>query len=284
MKVYLFSWILLCLAGLASAGESPFVGTYKGEDVVLEIREGSGDQFTGTIMVFGESVSFNALEQDGALVGVLALDDENIPFQMTVNGPTLTFTAYGESQILTKQSQTSAQVSRIIPNTVVADAASALRVNGVVNEPERVSRFEQENGMQIPPGDYWYDKVSGAWGVTGGPTIGFTTPGMDLGGPLKANASNGNTGVFINGRQLHIQDVLGLQSLGVPVQQGHWWVDYLGNFGIEGSTIPIGNLFQFSRGRGGAYQRSTAGGYIGSDGSTSYFFDPKTGSSVMTCP
>jgi hypothetical protein len=284
MKVYLYTWILFCLASLASASESPFVGTYKGEDVVLEIQKGAGDQFTGTVMVFGESVSFNALEQEGALVGVLTLDDENIPFQMTVTGSTLTFTAYGESQILTKQSQTSTQVGRIAPGTVVTDTASALRVNGVVIEPERVSRFEQENGMQIPLGDFWYDKVSGAWGITGGPTIGFTSPGMDLGGPLKANASNGNTGVFINGRQLHLQDVLGLQSLGVPVQQGRWWVDHLGNFGIEGSTIQIGNLFQFSRGQGGAYQRSTAGGYIGGDGTTSYFFDPKTGSSVMTGP
>jgi hypothetical protein len=284
MKVYLYTWIILCLASVASAGESPFVGIYKGEDVVLEIQKGAGDQFTGTVMVLGESVSFNALEQEGTLVGVLTLDEENIPFQITVNGSTLTFTAYGESQILTKQSQTSAQVGRIAPGTVVTDTASALRVNGVVIEPERVSRFEQENGMQIPPGDFWYDKVSGAWGITGGPTIGFTTPGMDLGGPLKANASNGNTGVFINGRQLHLQDVLGLQSLGVPVQQGRWWVDHLGNFGIEGSTIQIGNLFQFSRGQGGAYQRSTAGGYIGGDGTTSYFFDPKTGSSVMTGP
>jgi hypothetical protein len=284
MKVNLYTWILLCLTSLVLAGESPFVGIYKGEDVVLEIQKSAGDQFTGTITVFGESVSFTALEQDGALMGVLTLDDENLPFQMTLNGSTLTFTAYGESQILTKQSQSSAQVGRIAPGTGIPETASALRVNGVVIEPERVRRFEQEKGLRIPPGDFWYDKISGAWGITGGPTIGFTTPGMDLGGPLKANASNGNTGVFINGRQLHLQDVLGLQSLGVPVQQGRWWVDHLGNFGIEGSTIQIGNLFQFSRGQGGAYQRSTAGGYIGSDGTTSYFFDPKTGSSVMTGP
>ena len=42
------------------------------------------------------------------------------------------------------------------------------------------------------------------------------------------------------------------------------------------------HAMQRLRCRGRAYQRSTAGGYIGSDGDTSYFFDPKTGASVMT--
>jgi hypothetical protein len=64
--------------------------------------------------------------------------------------------------------------------------------------------------------------------------------------------------------------------------RGRWWIDSMGNAGVEGNPQPICNVFQFSRGKGGAYQRSTAGGYIGSDGETGYFFDPKSGSSVMT--
>jgi hypothetical protein len=53
------------------------------------------------------------------------------------------------------------------------------------------------------------------------------------------------------------------------------------NIIVHAITTPrVCRLFQFSR----AYQRATAGGYIGSDGTTSYFFDPKTGSSVMTGP
>jgi hypothetical protein len=156
-----------------------------------------------------------------------------------------------------------------------------LQVNGVVIEDEKVSKLEAEDHILMPRGDFWYDKVSGAWGVAGGPTIGFTKSGVDLGGPLKADASRGNTGVFINNRELPWPDVTGLQQLGVPVQRGRWWVNAQGSFGVEGNPLAMGNIFQFSQGKGGSYQRSTAGGYIGGDGHTSYFFDPKSGSSVM---
>ncbi|MCC7462448.1 MAG: hypothetical protein IT480_08305 [Gammaproteobacteria bacterium] len=37
----------------------------------------------------------------------------------------------------------------------------------------------------------------------------------------------------------------------------------------------------YEHARGGAYQRATAGGYIGGDGHTRYVFDPKSGSGVM---
>jgi hypothetical protein len=152
----------------------------------------------------------------------------------------------------------------------------------VVIDDAQLRKVEQEQHMQMPRGDFWYDKVSGAWGLQGAPTAGFTTPGLALGGALRADASHGNTGVFINGRELPWADVQGLQAMNVPVAPGRWWVDAMGNFGVEGQPMMLGNLFQFSQGKGGAYQRSTAGGYIGGDGQTSYFFDPSTGASVMT--
>jgi hypothetical protein len=155
-------------------------------------------------------------------------------------------------------------------------------VNRVTIAEEELRKFEQEHHVLVPRGDFWYDKISGGWGLEGGPTLGFTTPGMNLGGPLPADASRGDTGVFINGRELPVQDVLALSRLNVPVLRGRWWIDYLGNFGIEGNPAVLGNVFQFGQGKGGAYQRATAGGYIGGDGQTSYFFDPQTGSSVMT--
>ena len=177
---------------------------------------------------------------------------------------------------------TLAQDKNLVPS---ADEAKTqeVRINGVRLDEADLRRIEQKYHFRIPTGDYWYDKVSGAWGRQGGPTIGFTVAGVKIGGPLRADASNGHTGVFVNGRQLHTQDVIGLQQLGIPVRRGRWWVLANGDFGSEGNPFPLGNLVRMARRsqRGSAYSRRTAGGYIGSDGDTFYFFDPQSGSSVM---
>jgi hypothetical protein len=195
---------------------------------------------------------------------------------MSLKGDTLIFEAEGESIQLRR---TAAPVPAQPP--AAAQVKATLRVNGRLISEEEIRAFEGRFHTRLPKGAFWYDRMSGAWGVEGGPTLDFTLPSLALGGPLSAQASNGHTGVFINGRQLPMEDVRALQAMAVPVSLGRWWVDASGNFGIEGNPTLLGNLFQFSRGRGGAYQRSTAGGYIGGDGQTSYFFDPKSGASVM---
>ncbi len=91
---------------------------------------------------------------------------------------------------------------------------------------------------RIPPGAYWYDTLCGAWGLEGGPCRGLIQAGLTLGGPLRADASNGNTGVFINGRQLHLLDVLALQQI-TMVMPGRYWVDASGNAGFEGGPAMV---------------------------------------------
>ena len=278
--------ILLCLAfalrASSRAAESAFTGTYKNEEATVQIKEAEGGQFSGTISAHGQTFPFIA-RPETVLTGTMTVDDEKTPFRITLKGAKLTFATEDETHKLTKIGATAAQDAKPVETAATnAPAARRLQVNGVVIEEERVRKLEAEQHIVMPRGDFWYDKVSGAWGVAGGPTIGFTTPGVALGGPLKADASRGNTGVFINNRELPLSDVVGLQRLGVPVQRGRWWVDASGNFGVENSPFTVGNIFQFSQGKGGSYQRSTAGGYIGGDGQTSYFFDPKSGSSVMT--
>jgi hypothetical protein len=86
----------------------------------------------------------------------------------------------------------------------------------------------------VPDGSYWYDKVSGAWGRQGGPALGLTLPGLEVGGALRPDASGGNTGVFVNGRELHDLDVLGLRQIAGAVVPGRYWIDAQGNGGYEG--------------------------------------------------
>lgn len=101
-------------------------------------------------------------------------------------------------------------------------------------------RLEQMYHVEIRPGRYWYDKVSGAWGIEGGPMLGQVLPGLPIGGPLRQDASGGRTGVVINGRELHPTDVAGLRQCG-PVNPGRYWVYANGVGGYENGP-PIFNL------------------------------------------
>lgn len=139
------------------------------------------------------------------------------------------------------------------------------------------------SGVQIVPGAYWYDAISGLYGLIGGPGLGFTMPGLSVGGPLPADASGGGTYVFVNGRELHPTDVALLVSVLGPVYPGRYWLRYDGFYGVEGGPA-LGNLIALAqRAAGGSgYNRTNPFGHLGSDGQSSYFFDPDTGCSVIS--
>ncbi len=153
-------------------------------------------------------------------------------------------------------------------------APRELRFNGhaaTEQDLATLERLEQQWGARLPAGAYWYDNVSGAAGPWGGPTGGVIQAGLGLGGELPASASGGGdgslTGVFINGRELHPQDVQALQQMVGQVYQGRWFVDAYGNFGQEGGVV-LGNLIQISQqlqsqGRGGdSYYKKDSNGSV----------------------
>jgi hypothetical protein len=175
-----------------------------------------------------------------------------------------------------------------------AQDAEGVYVNGQPVTAEQIQLAQQTMGIPpgaaaIPAGRYWYDDVSGLWGFEGGPTAGQLYPGLQLGGPLQPNASGGGTGVFINGRELHPQEVAYLQGLFGYVAPGRYWLNWQGVGGYEGGPAAF-NLVAAAAaagqaGQGGMYggqtQRTMFGG-TGSDGNCSYYMHPG-GSSVMTC-
>jgi hypothetical protein len=110
-------------------------------------------------------------------------------------------------------------------------------VNGVALSDETVRQLQQVYPVEIAPGRYWYDVVSGAWGRDGEPVAGQMLPGLALGGPLAANASRGRSGVFINGRQLTDGEKAYLEQLcQTPVVPGRYWVMANGVGGFEGGA------------------------------------------------
>lgn len=97
-------------------------------------------------------------------------------------------------------------------------------------------------GFSPRPGRFWYDPVSGAFGPWGMQTSGFLKAGVPA-APLAANASNGTSGVFVNGRNLPFAEVLFLAGLaGGPLAPGHYWLDAKGNAGKQGKPAFINFL------------------------------------------
>ena len=165
--------------------------------------------------------------------------------------------------------------------SAAAQTGSGVKINRVELAPEVVQALAQ-NGVRVAPGDYWYDMFSGLFGMMGGPGLGFTMPGLMLGGDLPPDASGRGTNVFVNGRELHAQDIVALSALG-PIMPGRYWLRFDGWYGVEGG-MPLGNLIMLAQQAAGGpgYNRTTYSGHLGSDGQTSYFFDPNSGCSVIS--
>jgi membrane-associated protease RseP (regulator of RpoE activity) len=171
---------------------------------------------------------------------------------------------------------------------VQARTRTGIFINGQEITPAQVQQLRATYGYVAPPGRYWYDSASGLYGVMGREAAGFMMPGHDF-GALPANASNGTTGVFINGRQINMVEAMYCQRLFGAVYQGRWWLDgRTGNMGAEGSPVPLANVYmalqQSQRSsQGGSYgwHSRITGASGGSDGKCSYVSIPGSGS-VMT--
>ncbi len=177
------------------------------------------------------------------------------------------------------------------PAAAKSQARTGVFINGREITPAQAQQLRATYGYVAPPGQYWYDAASGLYGMMGREAAGFMQPGHDF-GPLPANASNGTTGVFINGRQINMAEAMYCQQLFGAVYQGRWWLDgRTGNMGAEGSPMPIANVYMALQnaqrssqgGGGGAYgwHSKVTGASGGSDGKCSYVSIPGSGS-VMT--
>jgi len=104
----------------------------------------------------------------------------------------------------------------------------------------QLSILDQQFSAPIADGAYWYDHHWGVWGKQGEGRSARLPAGLNLGGALASAASNGATGVFINGRQLGHWELLRLP--GIPfLPRRRYWVDGQENYGVEGQPM-LGNL------------------------------------------
>ena len=302
--------IVLLLAGLpAVAGGASFSGTYKGEAdeevITAKLDQHKDGTVAGSLILGGYTLRLSGRVEGGRLVGT-AVGEIEIQFSATLAGNTLRLSSGSEAYTLKRVGAPAGAAPSGPPSPIAArvpppkkpgarpkpsvgagtpadSEAGAVRINGVRLSAAVLRAVEQQYRTRIPPGAYWYDPMCGAWGREGGPTAGFVLAGVKLGGPLRAGASRGKTGVFINGRELPDADVLALRQLGLPCSPGRYWVNAQGLAGYEGGPALV-DLAALIRQVAGGHPWLNVGnaGYTGGDGKTTYFFDPKTGASAMT--
>ncbi len=164
------------------------------------------------------------------------------------------------------------RAASVVAQPLPAGQMPNVRVNGALLGGDELAQLAR-SGVQVASGDYWYDPRSGVWGRRGGPASGVLPAGLPVRAALPSDASGGNTGVFINGRELHAYDVAFLRTLG-PVWPGRYWLDGHGNVGIEGQPAAFANLLVLMRGNGsasGSNYWSNGDSHFGSDGGFIYF-------------
>ncbi|KAG0577550.1 hypothetical protein KC19_5G164600 [Ceratodon purpureus] len=132
-------------------------------------------------------------------------------------------------------------------------------VNGSPISDALLNRAEGFAGP-IHPGSYWYDSHAGFWGTSGGPCVGIIPPHIEELSlqPLSRHCSGGQTGVVVNGRELHKSDYDLLVRRGLPPTPGkQYFVDIEGHvteavsgYELRGLGPLAPTLDQTSRGHG----------------------------------
>lgn len=102
------------------------------------------------------------------------------------------------------------------------------KVNVVVNGhhiPDRLVKKAEKVAGPIQPGEYWYDSRAGFWGMMGGPCRGIIPPFIEeFNYPMPEKCADGNTNVFVNGRELHERDLDLLASRGLSTETDRSYV------------------------------------------------------------
>lgn len=261
--------------GLATAGTLP--GRYVGvEDpsLTLTVNVPADDRVTGRLSDGATDMALEARLQGEGFAGSFRQGGEVLPVTARMQGERLLLEVgpAGESERIT--------FARSGGASAAAPGSDAVVINGRRLSAADLARAQDAYGIRIPPGEFWYDRVLGAWGGKGGPTMGFIAPGLDLGGALQADASGIGTSVSVNGRALHPYDLLALQQITGPIAPGRYFITADGLAGLEGGP-PLWNLAvlaaQSQGGGSNTWQSRVTGASGFSDGTTGAVFLPNGG-------
>jgi hypothetical protein len=194
----------------------------------------------GAWFLSGKSTPNSNLKKDETKQEVIAKDEPTPPLKKVPKAH--------EAQPQQQQAQ------RYTPPAAPAPAVAqtGVYVNGRQLSLQEAQQHQAIYNAPVQPGHYWYDPTSGLYGFWGREAIGYIRTGHAY-GRAPVNASNGNTGIYINGRHINSVELTRWQALFRQViQPGSYWLDgNTGNVGVEGNPTPTGNVraaIQASRG------------------------------------
>jgi hypothetical protein len=279
MKTFVISASFLLLMSYGMLWAQDFSGTYTthqdGEIITLSLAQDAEGKVTGTMSSKGIAYTMIGQPQGDRMIGSMNAVGESLKFsaQFTNNGLLLTILGAEEDRSERNKSYEALVFNRLEPRATASQnktstsgktksQAAGVKDKVIINDVElsekQIAELEQIYKVKPLPGDYWYDARSGLYGVAGFQAYGFMLAGHAF-GKLEKNASNGNTGVFINGRELPQPEwLIWCQLLGYIIQPGRYWLDGNGNAGYEGNPIPTENLYMAAQRN--SYRGSGTGG------------------------
>lgn len=142
---------------------------------------------------------------------------------------------------------TSASSPTNAPASASAPAANAVVINGKTLNDAEMKELAAMLGTRPVPGNYWYDARSGLYGLVGHGAGGVAKAGLNA-APLARDASNGDTSILVNGREItrverdYLIRIFGGDPGNVYQYVGAYDLDAKGNLSKNGA--PLGNVVQ----------------------------------------
>lgn len=279
MKKFMITALLLLFLSCGILYAQDFSGTYgtyvNGDTITLSLTQDAEGKVTGTMGLEGLEYTIKGQRQGNRISGFMNAFDESLKFSARFTNNNLLLTLFDPEDVQSQSTDSSETlIFRRLEHKVIASPNKSstsrksksnegsekgqVTINGIVLSKKKIAELEKIYNVKPLPGKYWYDARSGLYGVQGFPAYGFMLAGHDY-GKLEMKASNGNTGVFVNGRELPEPEwAVWSQLLGYIIQPDKYWLDANGNAGYEGNPVPTENLYMAAQRN--AYRGSVKGG------------------------
>lgn len=267
----LFAFLLA--APLASAAD--FSGQFRDDfetGATISLQSDDDGGYSGQLTMDGYSVPLTGNAEGEVLAGEMNDSGETIAFRARLSDSTLVLNLMDPDfpgEVMETLRFERAGNATVASSSAAASSDGEVTINGRTLSADEVAGLAATYGVEPLPGNYWYDAMSGLYGVVGYQAYSYMYPGHEF-GQLDPNVSAGDTGVYVNGRHLPQSEwVIWSYMLGAAIDPGYYWLDAQGNAGYVGNPIPTVNLFMAAQQN--AYQGQGGGG-SGGDNSWSTRF------------